>query len=245
MLLKVLGSSSSGNGYLFEGKHEALVIEAGVKYSVLKQAIDYKVSKIAGVLVSHSHSDHAGQLGYYLREGLEVFVSEATAEETGCSSHHRAHVIDANKAFFINSFHVLPFEVVHDVRCFGFLISHPESGRFVFITDTHYSPAVFRGLNNVIIETNYSEKIIDKRLASGQINSTYYDRVLRSHMSLETACDFLKANDLKEVNKIVLIHLSDGNSDAKGFKQKVEQLTGKTVEVAEAGAEISFEQYHF
>lgn len=31
MQLKVLGSSSKGNGYVLDGNNEALVIEAGVK----------------------------------------------------------------------------------------------------------------------------------------------------------------------------------------------------------------------
>jgi DNA/RNA-binding domain of Phe-tRNA-synthetase-like protein len=45
----------------------------------------------------------------------------------------------------------------------------------------------------------------------------------------------LKANNLSQVNNIVLIHLSDGNSDAEDFQKQVTELTGKTVYVADAG----------
>jgi ribonuclease BN (tRNA processing enzyme) len=62
--------------------------------------------------------------------------------------------------------------------------------------------------------------------------------VIESHMSLSTCKDLLKANDLSQVNNIVLIHLSDGNSDAKRFEAEVQEVTGKTVHVANAGLVI-------
>ena len=39
MELKILGSSSKGNGYVLEAKNEALIIEAGVKLLEAKKAI--------------------------------------------------------------------------------------------------------------------------------------------------------------------------------------------------------------
>jgi hypothetical protein len=55
----------------------------------------------------------------------------------------------------------------------------------------------------------------------------------------------LRANDLTGVNNIVLIHLSDSNSDAPRFQKEVRELTGKTVWVAEAGLEINFDKEPF
>jgi ribonuclease BN (tRNA processing enzyme) len=57
--------------------------------------------------------------------------------------------------------------------------------------------------------------------------------------------DFLQANDLSEVRKIVLIHLSDGNSDAERMVREIKELTGKDVEVAENGKEIALELFEF
>ena len=58
-------------------------------------------------------------------------------------------------------------------------------------------------------------------------------RVMKSHMSIETAKEFLRVNDLSQVREIWLIHLSDGNSDAERFKREVAELTGKMVFVAD------------
>ena len=52
-------------------------------------------------------------------------------------------------------------------------------------------------------------------------------------MSLETAKDFLRANDLTAVQEIWLCHLSDGNSDAERFKREIQALTGKPVYIAQ------------
>jgi len=244
MKLKVIGSSSAGNGYLIYNKEHALLIEAGVKFSEVKKALNFKVGMLVGVLVSHSHNDHAGCAHEYLREGVKVYASEDTLFAIK-ASHHNAIPFKSNISFWAGPFHVLAFPVVHDVPCHGFLINNTETGRFVFITDTHYSPARFNGLNNILIESNYSEAILDKRMERGEIQQAYHDRVLRSHMSFETAMGFLAANDLSAVNNIVLLHLSGGNSDAKGFGLHASKQTGKTVHVADKGMEIDFNKYPF
>lgn len=61
--------------------------------------------------------------------------------------------------------------------------------------------------------------------------------MLRSHMSLDRVLTFLAVNDLSAVREILLVHLSDGNSDAKEFKKAVQAATGRIVRVAEKGGE--------
>ena len=55
MKLKIIGSSSSGNSYVLENDNEILIIEAGIKFSDVQKAIDFRVDKIRGVLISHEH----------------------------------------------------------------------------------------------------------------------------------------------------------------------------------------------
>ena len=64
-------------------------------------------------------------------------------------------------------------------------------------------------------------------------------------MSLETCLDVLRNNDLKMVNNILLIHLSDSNSDEVLFKQEVSDLTGKIVNIANKGLVINFDKEPF
>lgn len=55
MKLKVLGSSSKGNSYILEAENEALILEAGINFNEVKKALDFNISKIRGVCISHEH----------------------------------------------------------------------------------------------------------------------------------------------------------------------------------------------
>ena len=43
-------------------------------------------------------------------------------------------------------------------------------------------------------------------------------------MEIDTTLEFLRANDLSKVNNIVLLHLSDGNSNVPDFQKRVKEL---------------------
>jgi len=103
----------------------------------------------------------------------------------------------------------------------------------------------FKDLNNIIIEANYCKNIVRRRLLEKGIHEAVRDRVIESHMSIDTCIELLKANDLTAVNNIVLIHLSDGNSNEIEFKQRVENATGKNVHVANKGKEFDFNRTPF
>lgn len=55
MLMKCIGSGSSGNGYALISDNEILLIECGVSKKEMLHAIDYQTGKVAGCLISHEH----------------------------------------------------------------------------------------------------------------------------------------------------------------------------------------------
>lgn len=135
----------------------------------------------------------------------------------------------------IGNFKIIPFKVEHDAKePFGFLINHSETGNILFATDTKFLNYKFPNLNQIIIEANYSEEIVRENY--NFVNK----RVLDTHFSLENCIQFLKSNDLSKVNNIVLIHLSDRNSNEKQFRDKVFEATRKSVHVANKNEEINF-----
>lgn len=240
MKLRILGSGSSGNCYLLENESTALIIECGIRFKDIIQALDFNLKKVAGVLVSHEHKDHCKAVNDVIKAGLNVFASYGTIEAMGINHSHRVTGCEAMKKFYINDFTVMPFDVKHDAKePFGFLINHSDCGNVIFITDSYYVAYRFKDINQIIVEANYSSEIINERQAAGGIHNKYRDRVIQSHMSIETCIGLLKANDLSAVNNIVLIHLSDGNSHAADFKKQVEDLTGKTVTIADKGMEVN------
>lgn len=238
MQLKVIGSNSAGNAYILETTKEALLIECGMRFDAIKKAINFNLRKVVGCLVTHNHQDHCKSIDNVLAAGITVYASAGTFEALGIRN-HRAFTICAGMKVTIGGFRVLAFDVRHDAaEPLGYLIQHEECGTVLFLTDSYYSPYTFQGLNNVIVEANYCQKILDRRMITKDSPAFLRDRVLTSHLSIENCKDLLRANDLTAVNNIVLIHLSDSNSDSARFKREVQEVTGKTVHVAEAGMTI-------
>ena len=244
MKLKVIGTGSKGNAYLLENEEEALLIECGVNIKAIKQAIKFNIKKIVGCLVTHEHGDHAKSVKEVMNLGIKVYTGKKTFEALGIdSNHHRAYSVWQNDDFKVGGFKVKSFDVEHDAaEPVGFLINHKETGNILFLTDTVYSPYTFRGLNNIIIEANYDGEIAKRKLSDMEF---LRNRIIQSHMSIDTCIDFLKANDITAVNNIVLIHLSDSNSHEKAFQYRVAKATGKNVTVAYNGLEMEFNKTPF
>lgn len=234
MKLHVLGSSSSGNGYLLFNEGEALVIEAGIRLKDVKQALDFRIGIIAGCIVSHGHQDHAGYIAEYNAAGIDVLAPE----DVFTVKHHRNHSAIAAKGYKMGRFRIIPFEVMHDVTCLGYVIAHPDCGRILFLTDTYLCEYKFSGLNHIIIEANYSDDILESNIFNGVEHPAMRDRLLTSHLELKTTKAVLLANDLSAVRNIVLIHLSDRNSNELRFIDEIIALTGKQVYAAKKGLTV-------
>ena len=232
MVLKVLGSESAGNCYTLETDAEVLILEARIRLQYVKKALDYDLSKVLGCLVTHSHGDHAKCARDYMRCGIDIYASQETLEAKYLDG-HRAKVY-TETPFKVGSFKVKAFRVPHGVPCFGFLISHPESGLILFITDAAYIPYQFNNLNQILIEANYEDGLLTS------------DRAVGHHMSLDTCLEFLEKNEMGHVRNVVLLHLSSGNSDAKSFLQSVKEIAPRAeVNIADRGLEIVLNKFPF
>lgn len=241
MKLRIIGTGSKGNAYILGNENEALLIEAGVNIKEIKQALDFDYSKVVGCIVTHRHGDHAKSIKEIMLLGIETYALNDVLKHVGFSIVSKiGNEITPKQSFQVGNFKILPFDVKHDVPCVGFLIEHKDCGKVLFLTDTYYCKYTFPGLNNIIIEANYSKEIIDKKYGPDSEKEFLRNRILKSHFSLANCKDMLKANDLRQVNNIVLIHLSDSNSDEKQFHKEVSELTNKNVHVASNGMVIPF-----
>ena len=241
MRLTILGSSSAANGYVLDNGREALALECGCPLADLQRAVDFDLRRVAGVLLTHEHGDHARHAAKYVKSALPLYASEGTLmrlPDEVCTSTF-SHPVRPPKPFCVGGFRVLPFDVKHDAaEPLGFMVAHPEMGSLLFATDTRFIPFLFDHINTWLIECNYSEEILESNLSAGVISKAQHDRVIGSHMSLDTCRETLQANDLTETRRIILIHLSDRNSDAAQFKKTIARATGREVITADRGQTI-------
>lgn len=227
MKLHVLGSSSSGNCYLFQSEKtgEVLAVEAGVKFNKVKKVLDFNLNSIVGCIVSHEHGDHAKCVGDFINACIPCHMSQGTKHALGFSSSYWAKGLLPFEQVVINGFRVIPFPVQHDAaEPYGYLIRHEECGTVLFATDTYFLKYKFPGLNNVMLECNYSKEILDANFTAGRIDKKRYERTIKSHMSYDNCLLTLQANDLSQVCNILLLHLSDNNSNATEFIHGIERL---------------------
>lgn len=246
MKLKVIGSSSKGNSYILEADTGSLILDAGVLFRDIQKALNFDLSRVCGCLITHEHRDHAKSIKDVMKAGIDVYAPLRCLSLTEDGKSHRFFPARVGNQFEAGDFIVLPVEAQHDVPCLAFLIVYKPTGeKLLYATDTYFLKNRFKGLNYILLECNYCKDTLNANIEAGYIPLSLKNRLLESHFSLENVKDFLKANDLAKVRKIVLIHLSDSNSDAARMVREITELTGKDVEIAEPGKVIPLEMCPF
>lgn len=114
--------------------------------------------------------------------------------------------------------------------CYGFLITHPEMGKMLYITDTELIKWRFKDINHILLGVNYDKDLVDKD------NDPKTRHVFRGHLSIDTACDFVKANNSDSLQNVIMCHLSSENANKDSFIEKMKNaVNGANVDVAEQG----------
>ncbi len=235
MDIQVIASSSSGNCYRVSDGSTPLLIEAGIPFKQIQKALNFKLSGLAGCLVTHEHGDHSKAVKDILQAGIDVYASYGTFDALQMDGHHRGHPVKALEPFNIGTWTILPFDTQHDAKePLGFLLASKTGEKLLFITDSYYCKYKFQGITHLMIECNYALDILRSNVDSGLVDLVQKNRILKSHLSLENVKGFIRVNDMSQVREIHLIHLSGDNSDAGRFKRELQELTGKPVYVAGA-----------
>ncbi|MBX6333735.1 MBL fold metallo-hydrolase [Candidatus Saccharibacteria bacterium] len=223
------GSGSGGNTYRVTDGVTPLLLEAGIKYREIQKGFDFRLTEVAGCLLTHDHGDHSKSIKDVMKAGINVYTSPGTIQTLGLSG-HRIKPVKAMQQFQLNTWTVLPFDTEHDVsEPLGFLLVNQVGEKLLFATDTYYIRYKFKGLTHIMVECNYSTEILNQNILEGRVPQAMRKRLLQSHFSLENVKEFFKANDLSKVQEIWLLHLSDTNSNAELFKREIMKLTGKMV----------------
>lgn len=175
-----------------------------------------------------------------MKAGIPVYSAFETQSALEVITGERTIAISPLKKFQIGEFAVTPFNVPHDadIECYGYLIENEEIGKLLFLTDLQYCKYNFRkqNINHILIEANYSNDLIDNEASNRE-------HVLRGHMSLKTATEFISTNDNPTLQNVVLIHLSQTNGNPVLFQQKIKDTIkyGANVYVAEKGLEVDLD----
>lgn len=181
------------------------------------------------------------------------YIHEYEAAGIECIKGNRHYMIGSNElvqrgiSLMMGAYLVSPFEVPHDVPCYGYQIVHKDMGKLIFVTDAMYIEYTFPEVNHIMVEANYSQDILDENVASGEIPQSLRNRIMKSHMSFDTAKGMVKANKSPHLRNVIMCHLSTRNSDKKRFQEEMQEVAGPycNVEVAKKGLELEINKYPF
>lgn len=256
MTMTVIGSGSAGNCYVLKNEQEAIILEAGVPFGKeVKEALGWDTSKVKALVCSHQHGDHSAYAKQYEVAGIPVLALPEVLQLRGIT---RTGIgLTPGKGVKVGGFKILPFPLIHyntdGTRCpnIGFLITHPDAGRICFFTDCEsftreiqtddgikYQPYDFPNVSHWMMEANYDDFILNK----SHLDDRLKERIRRSHMSLRNCLKVAKRIDLHSTREILLIHLSDGNSDDRKFVREMRKTTHKRVYAAHSGLMLEYNE---
>lgn len=229
MKLKCIATGSTGNCYtLTSDSGEVLILDCGIPIKEIKKGLNWNIKDVVGVLCTHKHLDHSKSVKDFETMGIPI-----------CEP-YKALLMNqflANSYFTVRAFDLTTVDGrwthtdANGEPCpiFGFLIMHPEMGRMLYITDCEVIKWRFKGINHILLGVNYDKDLVDT-------DNPKANHVFRGHLSIDTACDFVKANDSDSLQNVIMCHLSSENADRDSFIEKMKKVAcGANVDVAEQG----------
>lgn len=230
MKLTCLGSSSAGNCYLLQADNgETLILDCGISIKEIKKGLNWNVKDVVGVLCTHKHLDHSKSVKDFETMGIPIYAPYLKIDYMSMN---------------MGEFTVKPFDLTtidgswthtnangEPCPIFGFLITHKEMGRMLYITDCEVVKWKFKDINHILLGANYDKDLVDT-------DNPKANHVFRGHLSIDTACDFVKANDSDSLQNVIMCHLSSENADKDSFIEKMKKVAcGANVDVAERNKE--------
>lgn len=205
-------SSSAGNLYTVSDGETTLMLECGLRYSVLSKRLGAALDGVSACLITHEHTDHSNAHRELTSRGVSVYASVGTAKAL---DNDLIRKLQARERVSIGSMTVLPFTVYHDAsEPFGYLIRGSDGEKLLFATDTAGIPVRADGVNVLAVECNH-----DRRLISGQ--KPWQLRVAKEHMSVDMLCEYMDTFDRSALRAVYLLHLSDRHSDEAAFVKRI------------------------
>lgn len=207
MRIHTIHTGSKGNSYILtDDDNNILILDCGVNMKMIKSALNYDITSVNGVLVTHEHRDHSMSADEFELYGLPVF---------------RPYLIEGGMdRKTLGVYAVSSFPVEHDgTPCCGFYIRHISGFKMLYVTDLELTKYRFTSqkVNFILCECNWQSKYVNEESAS------YRHKVL-GHMSLDACLGFLKVNATEYLQTVAICHMSNQTVDVSECLEKIKEL---------------------
>jgi phosphoribosyl 1,2-cyclic phosphodiesterase len=213
-----LASSSKGNAYAVVGDGAVVLIDCGLTCKRVVECCCEKgidLGALAGILITHDHSDHVGGLKVFLkRYDVKVYANLMTAEKLISEyaiDPQRFVCFENGQPFEVADFGVTAFSTPHDaVDSVGFFFERGEAtyfhatdvgtpldsiGRYLAKAET----AVLESNHDpVLLRTSQRQESLKKRISGP-----------RGHLSNDQAAELVRSFATPRLKRLMLAHLSE------------------------------------
>ncbi len=227
-----LGSGSSGNASFIGNGAAGLLLDAGFSGRELKarlSASKIDAAEIAGIVLSHEHTDHCKGAGIMARAlGVPLFVNERTWGKVKNMAGKVADVVHiANGAEIeIGGLSVSPFSIPHDAADPSAFVFTAGGTRLTFITDTGYPTGLMTqktvSADYLVLEANHDPAMLKAGPYPWELKQRIASRT--GHLSNDDCRSLLVGALHTNLQGVTFAHLSETNNSPYLVRQMGEQL---------------------
>jgi len=219
----LLGSGSEGNALIVEAGGTCLMLDCGFgpRECVARlERLGLEPSRLAGIVVTHEHSDHAdGVFPLARRLGLPVWMTWGTFSamrwtEPDAGRDVEVRLVDPDSAFAVAGLEVRPLTVPHDAREPVQYVFGDGARRLGVLTDTGsataHIEASLSGCDALVLECNHDVDL----LMGGEYPPSLKARIAGrwGHLDNAVSAAILAALDRSRLKHVVAAHLSRKNN---------------------------------
>lgn len=220
MKVTPLASGSSGNSFLVQTKDSALLVDAGLSGKRIVERLEtvgMDPGALAGILVSHGHSDHVKGVGVLSRKfKLPVLMNRGTwgVAANALGKIHRLETFETGRIFRFAGFRIHPFSVPHDCADpVGFRIS-VGTAHLGIATDlgaaTGLVQTVLADLQVLVLESNHDPRMLRDGPYPWELKQRVRSRL--GHLSNQESAKLLQRVVSDELRTVILAHMSETNN---------------------------------
>jgi phosphoribosyl 1,2-cyclic phosphodiesterase len=225
----ILASGSKGNAILVADQHTRVLFDAGLSGIEIERRCKSKgfhPDQFDAIVVSHEHSDHIQGVGVLARRfGLPVHISQKTCNSAGATLGKIADLrhFECGKPFTVNTWTISPFSISHDAEDpAGFTIFN-NGLKIGIATDLGVVTAMvkerLKACQILILEANHDPQMLVEGPYPWPLKQRIQSRT--GHLSNEASRELVTALKHKDLQHVVLAHLSETNNTAEKALQAV------------------------
>jgi phosphoribosyl 1,2-cyclic phosphodiesterase len=225
-----LGSGSEGNGLVVEVGDTRVLMDCGfgLADSAARLArLDLRPGDLAGIVVTHEHSDHIGGVGRLARKyKLPVWLTAGTLAMANDLGGVAVQVIDSHAAFAVDALEIQPFPVPHDAREPVQFVFGDGDRRLGVLTDagcgTAHIEAMLANVDALVLECNHDAAMLEH----GPYPASLKRRVGGRFGHLENGQSAALLGKLKHdrLRTVVAAHVSKKNNTAALAQRALAQV---------------------